>query len=433
MFLRIDASFRLADKYCCLQGGAEFGADAKFHVMLRTLARLTTPCLILGFLISMPDVATATSLVTDVTYVGERLWYSVSLDGNWTYELGETEKGIKIQRSTVSEKGWSRRHSIIVSEKEPFDTWPEEHTVEWAADAYRQWEKQYMITEGVKKGLYDLENVETGEKDLYGRHFYTFTYKQTFDDPKARNLEMRSYLYLYFPDDYEAGPSFYWLHYSELRHKKDREPLSLAQFHDVVEAFSLVRNTAPRESSVSWSGTGDHDILLSALGQQRTYYFNSNSDRQCFSFSVDGKWFPTSEPGLIISPDKRSHVGALLLSEDELKDFEGDDLLARAVDCQQKNMEQQQGGKAENSVLGGFAGRFPNTVRWSADWQVKLNGQKFMIRAVRYLAEVRPGWIAIITSSHGAGGDDMADTMFDSLKFSDEPSCFDEDVAALKR
>lgn len=79
-----------------------------------------------------------------------------------------------------------------------------------------------------------------------------------------------------------------------------------------------------------------------------------------------------------------------------------------------------------------FACSFPNTVKWSSEWEVEYFGKEFIFQAVRYLAEVVPGWIGVVTASATAGGDEMARKLFESLEFTEGRGCFTDEIASLK-
>jgi len=77
------------------------------------------------------------------------------------------------------------------------------------ADKFREQEKQIMMEEGVKKGAYQLQNLEIGEELLGGKLYYTMTYTA-----KLGSAVQLAQLYLYFPDENEVD-HFLWAHYSE--------------------------------------------------------------------------------------------------------------------------------------------------------------------------------------------------------------------------
>jgi len=126
-----------------------------------------------------------------------------------------------------------------------------------------------------------------------------------------------------------------------------------------------------------------------------------------------------------------------------LTGYEGDDLLTRAASSQQ----QRQGEVAEELTIEEFDCRMPNAIRSTARWTVKGKStgklkefeqaleedETLVLERVRYIAEVRPGRVAVVTASHTVGGDERARSILESLQFSDGPDCFQDEIAELSR
>ena len=76
---------------------------------------------------------------------------------------------------------------------------------------------------------------------------------------------------------------------------------------------------------------------------------------------------------------------------------------------------------------------FPDTVKWTADYSVKIFGQKAMGRNAWYISEVKPGWVAVVEAYIGTntGDDDMAKDLFESLVLSDDADCFHDEIEQL--
>jgi hypothetical protein len=77
------------------------------------------------------------------------------------------------------------------------------------ADDFRDLEKTMMIEEGVKKGLYELEDVRTTEEVIGGKTFYVMSYLAR--GPFGTN---RASLLLFFPKERD-NESFLVAHFSE--------------------------------------------------------------------------------------------------------------------------------------------------------------------------------------------------------------------------
>jgi len=77
------------------------------------------------------------------------------------------------------------------------------------ADDFRDLERTVMIEEGVKKGLYELEDVRTSEEVIGGKTFYAMSYVAR--SPSGTN---RASLRLFLPKE-RGNESFFVAHYSE--------------------------------------------------------------------------------------------------------------------------------------------------------------------------------------------------------------------------
>jgi hypothetical protein len=185
----------------------------------------------------------------------------------------------------------------------------------------------------------------------------------------------------------------------------------------------------------NWSSPDDKYVLLNIPAANRSYYFDNNRERLCFTFSVSGLWGPTKEPGLLKSSDgnKQEHVGVLLLSRADLARQDGADLLARAVALHLRDFEELHKKPANNSEVSHFKSAYAGSIKWTGRWHVVDHGHIFLAQVVRYMAVIKPGWVAIVTASHGASGDNTARAMLESLKFTSEPGCYHADIRRLRQ
>jgi len=186
---------------------------------------------------------------------------------------------------------------------------------------------------------------------------------------------------------------------------------------------------------INWSSPDDKYVLLNLPAANHSYYFDNNRERLCFTFSVSGLWGPTTEPGLLESSDgnKQKHVGVLLLSKADLAKQAGDDLLARAVALYLRDFEELHKKPANSSEVTPFKSGYSGSIKWTGRWHVVDHGHIFLAQVVRYMAVIKPGWLAIVTASHGANGDDTARAILESLKFTSEPGCYHADIRKLRQ
>lgn len=408
----------------------------------RTWLILLALALIAGVLAPRPSLADAARSETEVSFVGDRFSLKANLDGLWQYAAGEEVGGwITIQRiDKRSESGWPRIQYFRVTGRK-FPDNPVELTTNWAAKA--DW---FVATTRYSENLgwgdevkSKMRKAKLRELDLFGKHFSTHRAEFSFRSNSAMHL----FYYVLFPDEFPNDRAYFGFEYQDIRHKNEEDLLSALPLHDVIAGFSLDRALAPSESTVTWSIRGNEHVVVNALRQQRTFYFNNNKARQCFAFSADGLWYATDEPGLLGTVDEKGFIGVLLLSEEDVQELEGDDFLSRAASAQQ----QRHGEKAEETTLEQFDCCIPNAIRSTGRWTVKgkLPGtprqleqaleeyEEIVLERVRYIAEVKPGWAAVVTASYTVGGDDRARSILESIRFSDAPDCFNDEIVRLSR
>jgi len=390
----------------------------------------------LAMLISAPAACSAEQiqLDTQISFVGQRYSIDAQLPGVWLYTLGRAGDAIEIGKGSNDANDPVLGQSITITEKAAFDSWPENHSTQWAADTYREWELQFMKSEGVKKGMYRLHNTKMSQLDIHGKYFFTFTYEQTFDGPMYRDVRNYAYLFLHFPDDYAASRKFYWIHYLQARDKKNKVKPSLDVIERVIAGFSLDYEHFPAETTVTWLSPDNKHVHLSAPSKKRTYYFNNNDQRLCFSFSFQDIWYPSGYPGRFIAPNQYDHGGLELLSEHDLERFQGEDIIARAVSCQNSELEASGEAKVTGSSKEDLECAFQNTIKWTTDFALQIFGQTVQGKNPYYLSEVKPGWVAVVQAVRGdnKGDDEMAHDLFASLTFSDGPDCFAQEIAQLR-
>jgi hypothetical protein len=106
------------------------------------------------------------------------------------------------------------------------------------ADDYRANEERIMVTQGVKRGLYDLKDVKKGTETVGARKVYSMRYgtKRYVD---ADPVFTESVLYLHFPPDFENRKAFYGFLATET-FRKGRGLLSsdLSQLEALVASFA---------------------------------------------------------------------------------------------------------------------------------------------------------------------------------------------------
>lgn len=409
-------------------------------LLLSGCTATTDPALMAATPAPHPSLADAGGNKTDISFIGDRFWLKARLDGLWEYDAGEELGGwITIQRKDKrSASGRSRIQTFSVSGRK-FPDHPEELSTKWAAEADWYVATMRFSQIGWRDAKNKMSKATLRELDLFGNRFFTHRAKLRITSSSSMHL----FYYILFPDEFPKDRTYYGFEYKDYRHKTEEELVSALPLHDVISGFSLDRASAPSESNVIWSIDGNEHVVVNAHRQQRTFYFNNNNARQCFAFSADGLWNATDEPGLLGSADEKGFIGVLLLSEEDVQEFEGDDFLSRVASSQQ----QRHGESAEEITVEQFDCCIQNAIRSTGRWTVKEKTpgmverleealeeyEEIVLERVRYIAEVKPGWAAVVTASYTVGGDDRARSILESMRFSDAPDCFNDEIAQLRR
>ena len=282
---------------------------------------------------------------TTVAYVGEHYWLRTRMPDNWAYGLSPTEDGMQLMISRDPEAEGFSSDLITFAEKQAFDDWPAKHEPSWAAGAYRDWEVGHMQSEGVNQGMYELRDVNKGETTVGGKTLYTLKYRQHWSNPDGNDLLIHAHLFLYFPESYEKTHRFYWIHYQHLCEEGEQEQLLMEIVDSLLSALTTNMDDAPRQSSVTWSSLDGTYVAINALGDARTYYFSNDTERRCFSFSLDGIWATMNVPGYFIGSNGFDTVALELIGAFELTGYPGQDLIERVINGKREMLEHEAPGK----------------------------------------------------------------------------------------
>ena len=132
---------------------------------------------------------------------------------------------IQVFRNEVSPDGWQ------MSEEE-------------VANDFRNNEEKIMQEEGVKKGLYEFEDVTRGITTIGGKKLYTMSYKTkkgsfggALIKGTASYRAQETVLYLYFPQDFKVRHIFYGFLISEDYERGSLVKVDLTQIYPVINSF----------------------------------------------------------------------------------------------------------------------------------------------------------------------------------------------------
>ena len=323
---------------------------------------------------------------------------------------------------------------IRFTEKQAFDNWPAAHTAHWAADAYREWEVDYMQSEGVEPGMYELQDISTGETIVSGKTLYTLKYRQHWPDPDGNDIVIHAHLFLYFPDDYESVRRFYWIHYQHLCEEGEEEQLLMEIVDGLLSALTTDMGKAPRQSSVTWSSLDGTYVAVNALGENRTYYFSNDAERRCFAFSMDGIWATMNVPGYFVGANGFDTVAVELVGAFELTGYPGEDLLERLINGKRELLQYEAAGEVRilevRDVDGVFRGA--RKVAYEVPFEA-LPGLAATSTMNFYVADVATGWAAILQASRNmrSSDDDLAREVLDSMRLTGDSNCFRDQISEL--
>jgi hypothetical protein len=372
---------------------------------------------------------------TTVAYVGENYWLRTKLPDNWAYGLSPTEDGMQLMVSRNPEDGEFSSDLITFTEKQAFDDWPEKHEASWAADAYRDWEVSHMQSEGVDKGTYQLRDILEGKTSVGDKTLYTLKYRQLWTTPDGSDLVIHAHLYLFFPEAYAQNHRFYWIHYQHLCEEGEQEQLLLELVDSLLSSLTTDMANAPRQSSVAWMSVDGNYAAINTLGDDRTWYFSNDTDRRCFSFSLDGIWATMNTPGYFIGANGYDSVGVELVGAFELTTYPGNNLVERVINGKRELLQYEATGDVRILEAEDVDDVYRGARKVSYEVPFEALGMATSSITVFYVADVAPGWAALVHASQNMhiGDDDLAHEVFESLRLSDTPGCFREEITELLR
>ena len=372
---------------------------------------------------------------TTVAFVGEHYWLRTKMPDNWAYGLSPSEDGMQLMVSRDPEAEGFSSDLITFTEKRARDNWPAKHDADWAADAYRDWEVGHMQTEGVDKGLYELRHITRDETTVGGKTLYTLDYGQHWPNPDGNDILIHAHLYLYFPDSYEQTRRFYWIHYQHLCEEGEEEQLLMEIVDSLLSALTTNMDDAPQQSSVTWASLDETYVAVNTLGDKRTHFFSNDTERQCFSFSLDGIWATMNVPGYFIGQNGFDTVALELIGAFELVGYPGDGLIERIISGKRDMLEYEAAGEVRILEVKDIDDVYSGARKVSYEVPIEALGMTTTSVTVFYVADIATGWVALLHASKdmSIADDDLARDVLQSLRLSGEPGCFRDEIAELLR
>ena len=372
---------------------------------------------------------------TTVAFVGEYYWLRTKMPDNWAYGLSPSEDGMQLMISRDPEAEGFSSDLITFTEKRARDDWPAKHDASWAADAYRDWEISHMQTEGVDKGLYELRHITRDETTVGGKTLYTLDYGQHWPNPDGNDILIHAHLYLYFPDSYETTRRFYWIHYQHLCEEGEEEQLLMEIVDSLLSALTTNMNDAPQQSSVTWASLDGTYVAVNTLGDERTHFFSNDTERRCFSFSLDGIWATMNVPGYFIGQNGFDTVALELIGAFELVGYPGDGLIERIISGKRDMLEYEAAGEVRILEVKDIDDVYPGARKVSYEVPIEALGMTTTSVTVFYVADIATGWVALLHASKdmNIADDGLARDVLQSIRLSGEPGCFRDEIAELLR
>jgi hypothetical protein len=293
-----------------------------------------------------------------------------------------------------------------------------------------------MQSEGVDAGLYELHDVSRSETTVGGKTLYTLKYRQHWANPDGNDLLIHAHLFLYFPEAYKRTRRFYWIHYQHLCEEGEQEQLLMEIVDGLLSALTTDMDKAPRQSSVTWSSVDGTYVAINALGEDRTYFFSNDAARKCFSFSIDDIWATMNVPGTFVGPNGFDSVAVELVGAFELTGYPGEDLLERLIIGKRELLQFEAAGEVRILEIRDVDDVYPGArqVFYEVPYEA-LPGLAATSTMSFYVADVTTGWAALVHASRDmkSGDDGLAKTVLGSIRLSDDPGCFRDEISELLR
>ena len=171
-----------------------------------------------------------------------------------------------------------------------------------------------------------------------------------------------------------------------------------------------------------WLSPDRTELLVFFPQKEEAYYFNNNESRLCYTYKIPGKWQPGAESALLLSDDEKTIAGALLYSAEELKDFEGADLVTRAAKMVTEIYEKNMDVAYARAELVPFQSSRPGTMKWTIAADAEQAGRQVEVSASKIFVEIAPAWVAQITVM--PDDDDLTRSIIATLASTSASECY---------
>jgi len=182
-----------------------------------------------------------------------------------------------------------------------------------------------------------------------------------------------------------------------------------------------------------WTSPDGMELYLAAAvpaesGGPRLYYFNNDTSRLCYTFTVAGAWRLDEATGVMQSTDGRGSLGQSIQGPDELGTGSGREPVEAAITSYQSAFAERLQALAAQGVqrisapaysVEAFAAAGHEAVKWTAQASARLQGREATIRQHEVFVEVVPGWVLALETQ-----DAVAREAIETLGTAAAPNCY---------
>lgn len=199
--------------------------------------------------------------------------------------------------------------------------------------------------------------------------------------------------------------------------------LSLAVLFFLSTFAATVNPSDPDVVPAKIGRRGDEFFVITS---ERTVYFNNDTTKLCYTFSLPGEWEPAQQSGALRTRDHKRVVGVLFYSADSFDGIEGVDIITRAANHITREHEKTV-GRPLKATLAPFEGGRHGAMIWEIPETVEWAGLQGKIPP-KILASFPPGWVVVLTATASGATEServsLARQMLETLSVIQNPQCY---------
>lgn len=165
------------------------------------------------------------------------------------------------------------------------------------------------------------------------------------------------------------------------------------------------------------------ELVLAFVEQKKSYYFNNDAKRVCYTYPAPGMWRLSGKPGTLLSKNRRASISVALRAADDLQPYEGVDMTARALSFLGEIYAKISDNQHSMTVTP-FPTKRAGAVKYAVSWSGQTQGKPTVFRGGGYLAEFAPGWVAHLELGGAADADGLASSILSAISTTTEPECY---------